>query len=98
MCIVDINLVTLIKGHVGILACICFIRHKFKFVIVTFKSHAVNRPHVSINIYLHVIYRPSVSRNATEPPKVKRAEMPTTSGGKRRKTTHVTVTSPLVAS
>lgn len=36
------------------------------------------------------MYRPAVSRNAPEPPKVKMAE-PVTTGGKKRKITQVTV-------
>jgi len=44
--------------------------------------------HVEVPV---VFYRPSVSRSAPEPPKVQRAELPATSGGKRRKTTPINV-------
>ncbi|XP_060573407.1 echinoderm microtubule-associated protein-like 6 [Ruditapes philippinarum] len=45
------------------------------------------RPHLQ---EIKTVDKPSVSRSAPEPPKVKRAETPLTSGGKRRKTTQVT--------
>jgi len=40
---------------------------------------------------MYTCFRPAVSRSAPEPPKVKRAELPATTGGKRRKTTQVNV-------